>query len=340
MGRGRVVVFCSFSIAAAGMVAAMAAVAARTAEPTRPSLPAHAAFLPAESTFVMGLDVKRLVASPLYQRFKSGPLQSGRETWSELERRTGLIPERDLDQMLMAGTGGRGDSGIALVTGSFQQSKVEGTLAKAAGVSGAVHKGRKVWTFEPGAGRKTQALSVVDDGAIVAGPLPDVHAALDRHESKAAGLKGNPGLSALVEKVTPGVTFWMCGDQGLVSAVGNTTANTAGWTVPAIKTLVISGDLDPDIRGTILAGTADDAGAKGVADMARGLMGLLAMQATKRPELQDLASGIDIAQQGSDVKIGVRLSYETFARLQATPTPRPVIDTPVARPAARPRPSK
>jgi hypothetical protein len=276
------------------------------------------------------------VASPFYKRFRSGPLESGRATWSDLERRTGLTPERDLTQMIMAGTGGRADSGVAVVLGTFPRGKVETALAGASGVSSAQHKGRKVWTFEPGPGKKAQSLSVVDDGVLVVGPTADVHAALDRQGAKAPGLKANEGLAALAGKVAPGATFWMCGDQGLVSAVGNAASNTAGWTVPAIKTLIISGDLDPDIRATILAGAADEAGAKGVADMARGLLGLLALQATKRPELQELTSGIDISQQGPEVKIGVRLSYETAAKLQ--PAPQPTAAAPSeATPRPRPR---
>jgi hypothetical protein len=70
-----------------------------------------------------------------------------------------------------------------------------------------------------------------------------------------------------------------------------------------------------------------------MADTVRALIAMVAMGATQKPELSDLVSGIRIAQQGPEVRMSVRVSHDTLARLQARPTPSP---TPASRPAPRP----
>jgi hypothetical protein len=332
MSRGRVLAVSSVILALAGVVAALAV---RSDGPVRPSLPQQAAALPAEATFIMGVDVPRFMASPFYRQLGGGPMPARREAWQQLQRWTGLDPERDLTQMIVAGSGsGRDAAGLALILGRFARKTVETTLAAAGGPTSQEHGGLRIWTLPTsgGAADKPACLALVEDGVAIAGPAADVEAAIDRRAAKTPGLSPEGRLAGLMQRLEPGATFWMVGDQGLVSAVSGAGA-AGGWTIPSIRTLVVSGFLDPDVRATILADTPDAAEAKKVADMLRGLMGLAAMQAARRPEIQDLTSGVDIGQQDAVVKIGVRVGYDTLAKLQATPRP-----SPTSPPRLTPRP--
>ena len=68
-----------------------------------------------------------------------------------------------------------------------------------------------------------------------------------------------------------------------------------------------------------------------MADTVRGLLALAAMQGARRPEMQELASAITVAQEGPSLTVSVKLPYELMDRL-SRPRPRPA--APTARPAA------
>lgn len=331
MGRGRIALALLLSTAAVGGIAA---VATRTPEAGRFTLPAEVALLPPQSSFVAGVDVQRLVASPAYQRFRreSPP---GVDMWAEIEKRTGVRPERDVTSVVMASdsTG----SGLTVVLGRFERGKVEAALGAMSGIAAREHGQRKIWASSAQAGGKEHAVAVVDDGLLLMGSTREVEAGLERRDTKAPGLIGNAPLLTLTARVEPGATFWMCGDQGGMAAAGNLAPQAAGWTLPQVKTFVVSGDIDPELRATLVAETADETAAKSVADMVRTVMGLVAMQGAQRPELRELTSGIQVTQQGAEVRIAARIAHDTLAKLQARPRPTPRPSAPAeSQPPARP----
>ena len=332
MGRGRIALALVLSTAAVGGVAA---VATRAPEPARFSLPPAAALLPPKASFVAGVDVQRLVASPAYQRFRRESAPTGVDMWAEIEKRTGVRPERDVDALVMASDSA--GSGLTAVVGRFERAKVEGALGAMSGISAREHGQRKIWASETRAAGKDHAVAVVDDGLLLMGSLGEVEAGLERRETKAAGLTSNAALLALASRVEPGSTFWMCGDQGAMSAAGNLAPQAAGWTLPQVKAFVVSGAIDPEVRADIVAETGDDAAAKNVAEMVRTLIGLVSMQGGQRPELKELTSGIQVTQQGPEVRIAARIAHDTLAKLQARPRPTPKPEAPAENaPPARP----
>ena len=103
MSRSRLVVFASFLVVAVGVVAAVGALYLDPARAAVGPVPAEGLSLPAETRFLVGIDVPRLVNSALYKRqlAKAG---SRPQPFVELEEKTGLNPERDVDLVLLAGT--------------------------------------------------------------------------------------------------------------------------------------------------------------------------------------------------------------------------------------------
>jgi hypothetical protein len=327
MIRSAVFVVSLSSLASLGVMAAV--------PPPPPfALPPQASILPAKASFVAGIDFQRLMASTAYQRFKreaTSASQGQKDALAEMEKRTGLNPERDIHMFIVASDSA--GASLSLVLGQFERAKVDAALGATAGMSSREHAGRKIWKSDASAvGQKDYAAAVLGDGALIMGTSADVEAGLDRQTSKAPGLTGNTTMAALLARIEPGATFWLAGDQGLASAAGAIAPQSAGM-MPSMKSLVMSGELDPDVRASIIAEAADDTGAKNMADTVRALIAMVAMGATQKPELSDLVSGIRISQQGPEVRLSARVSHDTLARLQVRPTPSP---TPASRPAPRP----
>src|SRR5687767_11859665 len=127
MTRSRMVVFVSMLVVGVGAVAAVGALYLDPARAAVGLLPAEALALPGDTRFVMGLDVKRFVASPFYARFADQHGQVRPDAFRELEEKLGLDPERDLDRVVIAGrdASAKGkESGVVLVTGRFDRYKL------------------------------------------------------------------------------------------------------------------------------------------------------------------------------------------------------------------------
>lgn len=320
MSRARTVFFVSVVVVAS----AVAGLAARGAGvPRSPLLPAEAAVLPADASFVAGLDVSRFVASPLYERVTHHPGYNPPDVWKNLQRDAGLTPERDFRQLLVAGSGAPQGDAVAIVVGTFERRRVEHALGAAPGLAGHDYKGRTLWVMASTPTRKESALAVIADGLIVAGTPDAVRAALDRHASHAPGLLSNAALLALVQHVPPEPAFWMCGDQGVMAAAATVAPGAGGWNMPSLKSVVASGRLSPAIAIQIIAETADAASAKSTAGMLQGFAGLFMMQAAQKPELGELLKGFEVSNEGARVTIAFHAAYDALERLMATATAAP-----------------
>ena len=78
-----------------------------------------------------GFDVKRLTESPFYQKY--APKGGRPDAFADLEARIGLNPERDLDQVLIAGRDGDPGAGVAMVFGRFDRAKLSQAVGGAKG---------------------------------------------------------------------------------------------------------------------------------------------------------------------------------------------------------------
>jgi hypothetical protein len=355
MTRARNAVLASLVLVVGGMAATMAARSATTE--TRPALlPPEAAIFPSNAGFVAGLDVARFIASPLYTKVTKDPSFHQPPEWLELQRVAG-ITEKDFRQIVVAGDASEKGTAVVLVLGTFQRKKLEAGLAAMKDLKGRDYKGRQLWIAPPSrppvpaagtpAARPTppveSAFTVLNDGVLVLGPTESVTAALDRQAAKAPGLLGNAAMLALVQQVRPGSAFWLCGNETVLAAAAN-VAPTGGFNIPTLRSLVASGDVLPDLSLQVVAEAADAAAAKTLAGMLQAVTGIIAMQGDK-PELKELVSGLDVVNEGNQVRINARARYETLEKLAARPvptaaTPRPAASEPVSAPPPPARPSK
>src|SRR6185436_14030683 len=105
------------------------------------------------------------VASSLYRRyFRSG---AGRlQAFTELQARTGLNPERDVDQVLLSSQGQGARSGaVAIVFGEFDRQRVTRVVEGQPGVTSRTHEGRPLYVFHP-AGAPASAVAFLEDDVV------------------------------------------------------------------------------------------------------------------------------------------------------------------------------
>lgn len=328
MTRSRLVVLASMIVVAVGLVAALGALWLDPARAAVGPMPSQGLLLPADARWVMGFDVKRFAASPFYARYRS---QKGMrpEALAQLEEKTGLSPERDIDQIVVAGTdtAGGGVPGIALATGRFDLYKLGRALETGGKVRGYNHDGVTVYAYREEGPRAT-AIAFLDESSLVFGQKDRVEAAVSSRTRGEAPLRANAVLLALVQKVRPGSTFWMVGDQSLLAGMPSSipapgatggAEGGAGATIslPALRSLTVTGDLDPQVSLDLTGEAADEPAAKNLADVVRGFVALMSLQAQQKPELQQLASAFNVATEQNRVLVTARIPYAMIDALSA-----------------------
>jgi hypothetical protein len=318
MTRSRLVFFAAMTVVVVGVAAGVGALWLNPARAAVGPLAGEALILPADAKFVMGFDVKRLAASPLYERFKT---QRGMkpEALAELEAKTGLNPARDLDQVVVAGTGAHGQ-GVAVALGRFDLYKLGRAIETDGKARGTSYEGITVYNFAEE--KQPLSLALVDESTLVFGPTDQVTQALASRTRGETPLKTNAALMARVEAIRPGSTFWMVGDQSLLASLPTSIPAPGGptggssMTLPALVGLTVTGDLDPQVSLAVTGEARDAAAAKNLADVVRGLVAMASLQAAQKPELQQLASAVSVTTEENRVLVSARIPYETLDALQ------------------------
>jgi hypothetical protein len=334
MTRSRWVVLGSSVVVAVGALLAMGAIYLSPARAAVGPLPAEGLVLPADTRFVVGLDVRRLVQSELYAT-SAGRRSMRPEAFAELEATTGLNPERDLDQVVIAGGPSAGTGphqpGLVLVSGRFDRYKLSRAIETSGkGVTWKDHQGTTVYMFREGR-KEANAAAFLDDDTLVFGSQAAVEATIASRGK--TPLRTNAPLMGLLERVKPGSTFWMVGDQSLLSNLPPSIpapggSDGASLQLPAVRNLIVTGDLDPQVAVEATAETADETAAKNLADVVRGLLALAALQANQKPELKELASAVNVSTEVNQVHVNARIPHALFQSLQ----PKKVAESPaVAR---------
>jgi hypothetical protein len=323
MSRNRFAVLASTLVVAAGAAIAVGAVYMGNAQAAVGPLPAEALALPGDARFVLGIDVKRFVASPFYRKAVETHRESGKAgPFQELEEKTGLNPERDLESVYVAGrqpSGKDTGGGVVIVTGTFDRYKLQRSIETAG------HKpttktieGVTVYVHDEAKGaRKAGAVGFLEDNVLVMGSLPDVEKVIAARVHGQGGVKSNATLVGLLENVRPGSTFWAVGDQSLLASMPKTAGAPGGPQValPGLKSMLVTADLDPEINLELTGEASDEAAARNLADVVRGFVALAQLQSSQKPELKQLATAVSVTTEESRVRVSARVPYELLDAL-------------------------
>jgi hypothetical protein len=321
------VVSASSIVVSLGVVGALGALYLDPARAAVGPLPAEGLSLPADSRFVMGLDVRRFVGSPFYEKFGRSEETGRPRAFAELEEKTGLNPERDIDNIYVAGSGPaqRGGDGVVLVTGRFDRGRIATAIETQKKGTAKKYQGVSMYVFSEGrSGRGTGAVALLDDTALVFGSQQSVEKTIATRVNGDPGLKGNAPLLALLESVKPGSTFWVVGDQSVMDQMPGQIPGPggAGLSVPPLKSVVVTGDLDPVVSLDVTGEAAAETAARNLADVVRGMIAFASLQAGQKPEVKELASGINVTTEAARVRITGRFDYEALDALRQMHAPR------------------
>jgi hypothetical protein len=285
------------------------------------ALPAEALLLPADAQLLMGLAVRSFVASPLYAQGAQpgGPLRP--TALDELRRATGLDGERDLEQLVVAR--GPQEAFVILAIGRLVRTRIEAA-----------------WNARPQP-QAARSLAFLSDRALVIGSPAWVDAVARKQEGPK--LSSNSAMMSLVSQVPAQATFWMVGSGDGVAQLTSGSAKSPSATalplgLPALKSIVISGDVDPALNLSVVAEAQDETSARGLADMVNGFVALAALQAQRKPALLGLAGAVSVVAQGTSVRLTARPTTEMIQALlprgdaSVSPVPQPASAHPSASP--------
>lgn len=328
MSRNRVAVLASTAVVAVGAAVAMGALYVGNAQAAVGPLPAEALSLPGDARFLVGIDVKRFVASPFYQKMVETNRAAGRPApFQDLEEKTGLNPERDLDAVYIAGrhgaTKGEHAGGVVIVSGTFDRYKLQRSIeTDGREVTTKAIEGVTVYLHDEGKGKRAGAVGFLEDNLLVMGSLPDVEKVIAARVHGKGGVRSNEAMVALLEGVRPGSTFWAVGDQSVLSAMPKGVPAPGGeggpgMQLPGLTSVLVTADLDPEINVEVTGEAVDEAGAKNLADVVRGFVALAQLQSGQKPELKALAAAVSVTTEASRVRVNARFPYELFDALNA-----------------------
>ena len=321
MNRSRRLILTAAAISALGIGFAFSSRLTGTARAAVGPVPPEALALPADSAMVMGFDVRAVTSSQFYAKF-GGEGEPGRvEALAELEKRTGLNPQRDIDSIVVAvglpkpktaeGSGHR-DGGIVFVTGRFDAARLEASIPE----SGKAQKERRdgVTVYREAMGKGDGEVAFLDAGILVAGDATLVEAFLANRKS-GRGIRDNAALVAMLERVEPGSTWWAVGGSSVLaratSEMGGAVPN-----LPSVKEVVAYGHLDPEVGLTATAEAADSKAATKIADVVRGFSAMLSLQSGQKPELAQIADSISVATEQDKVMIKATITHELIESLK------------------------
>jgi hypothetical protein len=326
MTRSRTVILASASLVGVGAVVALGAFYLDPARAAVGPLPGEALVLPADTRAVFGFDVKRFTSSPLYRRYADRVGAARPEALRDIQEKTGIDPEKDLDRVVMAtGAGNHDQSGIVLFQGRFDRSRIAQLIEKQKPqVTWKKHEGVSVYMYREGT-RGAGALAFLDDDTLAAGSTAALEGLISRRAAGQTPLRSNAKLMELLGGIQPSATFWMVGDQsvlgslpGLAGPGGAAGAGPMpfGLTLPSLQSLVVTAELDPMLALQVTGEATDGPAAKNLADMVSGLVAMASLQAAQRPELKDLATAVKVTTEANRVHVSARFPYELLDSLQ------------------------
>lgn len=338
MNRSRRLILTATAICALGIGFSFSSRLTGTARAAVGPIPPEALALPADSAMVMGFDVKALTGSQFYARF-GGEGEPGRvEALAELERKTGLNPQRDIDSVVIAVRAsalhagdvaepedaqtpesgkiirrkGHNDNALIFVTGRFDASRLEASIPEAGKVSKEQRDG--VTIYREASGKSGGAVAFLDAGILVAGDSASVETFL-ANRATGRGIRDSAELVSLLERVEPGSTFWAVGGPSVLASVTSEVGAAAG-NIPAVKQVVAYGHLDPSVGMTATAEAMDAKSATKIADVLRGFSAMLSLQAGQRAEFAQIADSISVATEDDKVHIKATISHELIESLK------------------------
>lgn len=266
--------------------------------------PALEKLVPANTTFITGVDIGRVRDTPVYQKWLG---QVALPQLTEFTRQTGLDPRRDLSQVVSCSNG---KTAVLLARGTFNGKDLEPRLL-ANGAAKSQYKGFTLF------GNERWAVVFLDSSTAVAGTTPELKAVVDNRNSGTHGL--SPALRAKVDAIGANNQIWAAVSGGLQGLnLGVPDDSNLGTAVRLLQG-IDSADIGIDLRnGLNLKAEADcrtERDAKRLNDAIRGLVGLGRLSTPDgQPEMLKLYDAVKVTEQQAHVQVVAQVGSDLVDR--------------------------
>ena len=279
-------------------------------------LPAEAAILPGDAAFVGGVDVRRVVTGANYKKYMSGAMADAGKDLKELEQKTGLNIERDVEGFYGAGSKtGAEPTGVVVLVGTFDAERIGKALKedpKSKATTTTV-EGFTVYEMKE-AEKVTGHLAIPSARVLVAGTPAVVAQALRNFKGAKEGVASNEELVKSLKGIEPGLGFWF-----LATPKAMAEAPKPGEGMPPVplpKSVLFTGQFDPSVSFKLLGEMADEAAAKDLAEKLNGFKAMAAMFAADKPDVAQAAQALSIVNAGKTVTLALTLTPAMLEGLQ------------------------
>jgi hypothetical protein len=277
--------------------------------------------MPATTTGVIAVDVKRLMETEAVQKAIQKP--EAKAKYDEFVQQSGIDPMKDITYLGfgISATPGAGESGItggAVITLKYDKAKLQGLIKeKAPEVKEVVYNGVTLYTDIDGAEAKEQSVAAfLDDAHIAVGSEKVVKGIIDVSQKKAESLSKVAEMSALLKKVDKSGIAWGA------FAVPQDLLKKGIESTPQLKVLegVTGVTMAYDYRlATFVADIRTVGGTKeqnaNLASTLTGLKGLGAMFAAQEPVVGEALNGVEISSGDDYTRLSINLSQEVLDKL-------------------------
>jgi len=287
--------------------------------------PAELEYVPRDAAVIAYADVRDVMTSELRQKLRSAipmPAENGQH---ELEEKTGINIETDVDRVIACvypdrnGTTSHG--GMVLARGRFNEGRIEG-LMREHGAHVEDYRTKRLVVSDVIDGRSGQfALAFVEPGFVALGSANIVRASIDLHQAGnnpqtgVESVTGNEELMNLVRSLETG-NAWAVGRFDALTSQAHLPESVVSQ-IPAITWFSVSTHINGGIRGVLRAETRDDEAANNLRDVVRGFLALGKLQSGSHPEIQAMMQSLELGGTGKTVALSFDVPLQVFDLIES-----------------------
>lgn len=265
--------------------------------------PALATLVPPETSILVGARLDQLRNTTTYQRHFS---HISLPRIDDFARETGLDPRRDLQEALFCSDGR--DRAVLIVRGKFSTGELEPKLENR-GAKRSRYKSYSLFGDERG------GVFFMNSSTALAGSMPALREIIDGRDHGSLGIPKT--LQPLIASLPADDQFWTVfnGSAIRLPVPDESNLGNINHLARAVQTGAVGADLRSGLSLRAHAACTDDASAKQIHDMLKGLIGLGRLSTPDtQPDLLKVYDAIQVQQQGRDVNVSADVPQDLADR--------------------------
>jgi hypothetical protein len=281
--------------------------------------------LPNDANFVVTINVKQMIASPLFKKLDDKfnikeALKKDPSTKQALET-TGLDPLKDVDQVIMAGSGGKQEELLFLILGKFDKTKLEAAGSKAAqddknGLKILKEGGYTLYEMTNKKDGQVLYGAIMDNSTIAASLKKDY--LLDALDKK-AGKKKSSMKKDLVDLLPKADTKQSVAVVAVSEGLGGPGAQEV---TDKLKNIIGTINVTDDVKLNFNLAAKDEAAAKDVAKQideglgqVKAFAGIMAAQNKQLAPVIDILGTLKVEAKGTNVSLKGEVTKDIIDKL-------------------------